>query len=119
MPLGLRVIVATSTNAADDATEAICRDLGVECFRGSEDDVLDRYLQATAELDDEQMVVRATADNPLYCPVRTAKIILHHAASGADYTSIDNLSYVVPEAISAARSARWPAAPPTPFAANM
>ena len=29
--------------------------------------------------------------------MRTAKIILHHQASGADYTSIENLSYVVPE----------------------
>ena len=101
LPMGLRVMVATTDNAADDATEAICRDLEVRCFRGSEDDVLDRYLQATAELDDEHLVVRATADNPLYCPVRTAKIILHHAASGADYTSIDNLSYVVPEAMKA------------------
>ena len=99
--MGLRVMVATSTSAADDATAAICRDLQVGCFRGSEDDVLDRYLQATAELDDEHLVVRATADNPLYCPVRTAKIILHHAASGADYTSIDNLSYVVPEVMKA------------------
>lgn len=101
LPAGLRVMVATTTSAADDATEAICRDLQVECFRGAEDDVLDRYLQATAQLDDEHLVVRATADNPLYCPVRTAKIIRHHAASGADYTSIDNLSYVVPEVMKA------------------
>ena len=56
-----------------------------------------RHLAATASFGDERIVVRATADNPLYCPVRTAKIILHHCDGGVDYTSIENLSYVVPE----------------------
>ena len=101
MPMGLRVLVATTTNPGDDATESLCGNLHVDCFRGSEDDVLDRYLAATAQIGDDNIIVRATADNPLYCPVRTAKIILHHAASGADYTSIDNLSYVVPEVMKA------------------
>ena len=61
--------------------------------------MLDRYLAATSSFDDDRTILRATADNPLYCPARTAKIILHHQASGADYTSIENLSYVVPEVI--------------------
>lgn len=97
LPLGLRVLVATTTNPTDDVTATLCGDLQVDFFCGSENDVLDRYLAATAHLDDDQVIVRATADNPLYCPARTAKIILHHQASGAEYTSIENLSYVVPE----------------------
>jgi spore coat polysaccharide biosynthesis protein SpsF len=97
LPLELRVLVATTTNRADDITVSLCRDLHVDFFRGSEDDVLDRYLAATARLDEDRTIVRATADNPLYCPQRTAKIILQHQASGADYTSIEDLSYVVPE----------------------
>ncbi|MEI8373573.1 MAG: hypothetical protein WCJ35_12170 [Planctomycetota bacterium] len=97
LPLGLRVLVATTTNPVDDVTESLCGDLQVDFFRGSENDVLDRYLAVTAHLDDDHIILRATADNPLYCPARTAKIILHHQASGADYTSIENLSYVVPE----------------------
>jgi spore coat polysaccharide biosynthesis protein SpsF len=101
LPAPLGVMVATSRAQGDDATEAMCRDLQVECFRGPEDDVLQRYLDATAQLGAEDLVIRATADNPLYCPRRTAKIILHHAASGADYTSIKDLSYVVPEVMKA------------------
>jgi spore coat polysaccharide biosynthesis protein SpsF len=94
---GLRVLVATTTNTADDVTASLCNALQVDFFRGSEEDVLDRYLAATAHLDDDRTMLRATADNPLYCPVRTAKIILHHLAGGGDYTSIEDLSYVVPE----------------------
>ena len=95
------VLVATTTAAADDATEAACRRLGVGCFRGSEADVLARYVAATADLADDDVVVRATADNPLYCPRRTALIVEHHLHQRADYTCIANLSYVVPEAIRA------------------
>ncbi len=96
-PWGLRVLVATTTNPADDATVSLCNDLRVDFFRGSENDVLARYLAATAGFGDDQTIVRATADNPLYCPQRTAKVMLNHLAAGADYTSIENLSYVVPE----------------------
>jgi spore coat polysaccharide biosynthesis protein SpsF len=99
IPGGMSVVVATSTAAADDATEQLCRELGVGCFRGSEDDVLARYLAASAHLADGDTVLRATADNCLYCPVRTAKIVAVHRQRNADYTSIENLSYVVPEVV--------------------
>ncbi len=95
------VTVATTTAADDDATEAACRRLAVACFRGSESDVLDRYLAATADLDDDDLVVRATADNPLYCPRRTARIVQRHRQAQADYTCIAGLSYVVPEVMQA------------------
>ena len=97
VPGGMTVMVATSTSEVDDATEQLCREIGVGCFRGSEDDVLARYLAASAQLDDNDTVLRATADNCLYCPVRTAKIIAVHREKQADYTSIYSLSYVVPE----------------------
>ena len=40
------VVVATSVRADDDAIERLTEDLGVACFRGSEDDVLGRVLGA-------------------------------------------------------------------------
>lgn len=95
------VIVATSTAPADDAVCECCGKLNVRCFRGSESDVLGRYLAATADLKDDDVVVRATADNPLYCPIRTAAIVAEHCRLAADYTCIDHLSYVVPEVIRA------------------
>jgi spore coat polysaccharide biosynthesis protein SpsF len=38
-----RVVVATSTAASDDAIEGMCREAGVPCYRGDENDVLDRF----------------------------------------------------------------------------
>lgn len=95
------VLVATTMAAADDATEAACQRLDVRCFRGSETDVLARYVAATADLTEDDVVVRATADNPLYCLQRTARIIQQHLQQRNDYTCIAKLSYVVPEAIRA------------------
>ncbi len=43
-----RVVVATSTAPADDAIEKMCRENDVPCYRGSENDVLDRYLPGGA-----------------------------------------------------------------------
>lgn len=97
-----QITVATSGTAPDDEIAGLCRRMDVACFRGSPDDVLDRYLAATADLDDADTVVRVTADNPLYCPRRTVAIVAVHRALAADYTCVEDLSYVVPEVIQTA-----------------
>lgn len=91
------IVVATTTASADDVTERLCESLEVACFRGSERDVLGRYAAASVDLAPDDTLVRATADNPLYCPQRTAVIVAEHLDRGADYTCVENLSYVVPE----------------------
>jgi spore coat polysaccharide biosynthesis protein SpsF len=91
------VMVATTTHADDNATEAWCRQNGIRCFRGEAEDVLGRFVAAVADLGDDDTVVRATADNPLYCPERSAAIIEVHRTARADYTCVDQLSYIVPE----------------------
>lgn len=62
-----RVIVATTTKAQDDPLAEHARTLGVDVFRGAEDDVLDRYYQAALHhtLD---VIVRITSDCPLLDP---------------------------------------------------
>lgn len=62
-----RVIVATTTTPHDDALAMHAQSLGVEVFRGNEDDVLDRYYQA-ATLHALDIVVRITSDCPLLDP---------------------------------------------------
>lgn len=99
--LPLQLCVATTLDIADDWTVSECRRLGVPCFRGASLDVLDRYLGASADLRDSDLVIRATADNPFYCPQRTAAIIRRHRGSRAEYTCIAGLSYVVPEVMRA------------------
>lgn len=91
------VMVATTASRGDDVTEKVCAKLKVRCLRGPEHDVLARYVVAAADLDNQDVVVRATADNPLFCPRRAALIVDEHLAAAADYTCIRNLSYVVPE----------------------
>jgi spore coat polysaccharide biosynthesis protein SpsF len=61
---GLPVYVATTTNATDDPIVAAAADLGVPVHRGSEDDVLGRYVGAVQEFGLET-VVRVTSDCPL------------------------------------------------------
>jgi spore coat polysaccharide biosynthesis protein SpsF len=61
------ILVATSNSVADDAIIRECQQLKVEYFRGSENDVLDRYYQA-ATLCTDGAVVRITSDCPVIDP---------------------------------------------------
>jgi spore coat polysaccharide biosynthesis protein SpsF len=58
------LVVATTTETADDAVEALCDELGTPCFRGHPTDVLDRFV-ATARAHGASAVVRLSGDSPL------------------------------------------------------
>lgn len=60
----LPVVVATTTNDADDPIVAFCETHDIKCFRGDEHDVLARYYE-TARAFDLDVVVRVTSDCPL------------------------------------------------------
>lgn len=60
---GFPVIVATSTHETDDSLAEILYKNGVYCFRGSLDDVLSRMTQAVSSYNDNDLIVRLTADN--------------------------------------------------------
>src|SRR4030042_3062455 len=59
-----KIIVATCVSQKDDAIEDFCKRNNIVCYRGSQDDVLDRYYQA-AKTYKPDAVVRITADCPL------------------------------------------------------
>ena len=59
-----RIVVATTTEKEDDIIENIVLSGGFEVFRGSEEDVLDRYYNAAKKYKAD-IIVRITADNPL------------------------------------------------------
>jgi len=62
-----RIIVATSDSPADNTVEVWARHEGVHCIRGSQDNVLSRYMK-TIRAFPSVLNVRVTADNPLTCP---------------------------------------------------
>jgi spore coat polysaccharide biosynthesis protein SpsF len=61
------VVVATTTEPADDAVARLCALRSYDCYRGSMHDVLDRYYQ-TASAFEAEVIVRITADCPLIDP---------------------------------------------------
>jgi spore coat polysaccharide biosynthesis protein SpsF (cytidylyltransferase family)/aryl-alcohol dehydrogenase-like predicted oxidoreductase len=62
---GREVVLATSTEHSDDLLAALGGEHDVRIYRGSLANVLERFLGCTADLGDEDVVVRATADNPV------------------------------------------------------
>lgn len=84
-----KVIVATPTSPADDSLVQFCKSMDISVFRGSENDVLDRYYQA-AILYQADVIVRITADCPLIDPIESGKVIKMFFEMSADYVSNTN-----------------------------
>lgn len=81
------VVVATSTDPRDDAVEEAARALGVGVVRGSEDDVLSRFVLALDE-HPADAVVRVTADCPFVDPdLVDALVATWQGVGGLDYVS--------------------------------
>ena len=71
------IVLAIPDNNENDILETQAKILNVDCFRGSEDDLLDRYYQA-AKAHNADIVGRIPADNPLSQPEEIDRIISHH-----------------------------------------
>lgn len=76
--------VATTTAKRDDEIVRACHALGVCVARGSEDDVLSRYLVA-AEAAKADRIFRITADCPLLEPKLLPAMLEELEAGGLDY----------------------------------
>lgn len=81
-----KLIVATSAEASDDALAQLCDSIGVACFRGSLNDVLDRFYRAACTHPSEHLL-RLTGDCPLADPLVVDACIDFHLAGNFDYTS--------------------------------
>lgn len=81
-----QVTVATTDCAADDRVAEFCKIEQIPVFRGSEDDVLDRFHQA-AEKFHANVVVRLTADCPLLDPAVIDRVVRSFQQGHYDYVS--------------------------------
>jgi len=80
------VIVATSIDQKDDPIYEWCGQYGADVFRGSLDDVLDRYHKCATRYAAET-IVRVTADCPLLNPELLDDTIRLLHAEHADYAA--------------------------------
>lgn len=92
-----RVVVATSVGHGDDAIERFCNQAGIDYFRGSEDDVLDRFYQA-ARVYAADAIVRVTADCPLIDPAVIDCVVGVFQTGEYDYVS-NALRYTYPDGL--------------------
>ena len=58
-----KIIIATTTNEKDNDIEYLCNSHNIICFRGNENDVLDRFYQASI-INKLDIIVRINADSP-------------------------------------------------------
>ena len=80
-----RVVIATSDAKPDDTVAAFCAERGVDCFRGSEQDVLARYRECARERGFDQ-VVRLTGDNPFIDIGELDRLVELHLSGGHCYS---------------------------------
>lgn len=92
-----KVVVATTDQSSDDPIASLCQLEGIQYFRGSEDDVLDRVYR-TAQANTADIVVRITADCPLIDPAVIDKVIARFQVGDCDYVS-NVLRYTYPDGL--------------------
>lgn len=80
------LVVATTSNGTDDPIEGLARKLGVNVWRGSEANVLNRVLEAAQEYRAD-VIVELTGDCPLIDPHIVSKVIGRYRTAGVDYVS--------------------------------
>jgi spore coat polysaccharide biosynthesis protein SpsF len=86
---GFDVVVATTTDASDDAVVEACRGK-VACFRGHPTDLLDRHVQAAREAKAE-VVLKIPSDCPLIDPAVIDRVLGFYRANEARFDYVSNL----------------------------
>lgn len=79
-----KVIIATSVNENNDQLESFLHEKGELVYRGSENDVLDRFIKA-AEANGVDGIVRICSDNPFLDWHGVATLVEKAHKSDADY----------------------------------
>ena len=83
------IVLATSTSKINDQLAAVVKNLGYQVVRGSENDVLQRYVDA-ATATNADVVIRITGDCPFVDPQLIDEMLEDFIASNIDYMSNTN-----------------------------
>ena len=79
--------LGTSVSVNNAPLVALGRELGIEVYQGSEEDVLERHV-TIADRSGADHVVRVTADCPLFDIELASRMVAHHRATNADFTYV-------------------------------
>lgn len=79
-----RVVIATSSLKKDDPLEEFAENNGCSCYRGSEDNVLERFYEASNKFP-AKYYFRATGDNPVVDPLNPVRSIEYLKEKSLDY----------------------------------
>ena len=80
------IIIATTDLDEDDVIEEISKEMNVKCFRGSSNDVLDRYYNCAKKFQIDN-IIRITADCPLIDPEIVDQVIQKYNTKNYDYVT--------------------------------
>ena len=81
-----KIVIATTINEKDDKIEKWCNENNVACYRGSENDVLNRYYSASVAFPSD-VVVRITADDPFKEPAVIDAVVNKLINEGFDHVT--------------------------------
>ena len=81
-----KIIIATTTLEDDKQIVNLSKDLGINCFRGSSDNVLDRHYQCAKEYS-VSTIVRIPSDKPLIDPEIVDNVINFFRNNSYDYVT--------------------------------
>ena len=84
-----KIIICTSINPQDNPLEEVATQENVFCYRGSEEDVLVRLLEAAKTYSLEHFA-NITADCPMMDPVLVDRAVIEYQKSDADLLKFDN-----------------------------
>lgn len=85
---GINIVIATSKAPQNDAIERLAKQENVLCFRGEENDVLQRFIDAAHAFDAERLI-RICSDNP-FLELHSIKELVEKARqSNCDYMSFN------------------------------
>ncbi len=78
------VILATTDESIDDPIATLAQSMGIGVFRGSRNDVLDRYVQAALGAGADP-IIRITSDCPLIEPAIIDEVLESHDRTGTEF----------------------------------
>lgn len=85
------VVIATTTDGEDDEICEVCRQEGLDYFRGHPTDVLDRHYQAAVQAGRPAAVIKIPGDCPLIDPAIIDRVIGFYLGYAGEFDFVSNL----------------------------